>query len=65
MTVAKDATQDEHKSKFGIFREDCFNTFISNLDFSKTEMVGPCIAYTASKGVSYAIIVGSLFFKLP
>ena len=66
--IASSETEDkkeEHVTKFGIFREDCFDTFLMNFDFSKTDLIFPCIEYSALKGVSFAIIAGSFVFKIP
>jgi mannose-P-dolichol utilization defect protein 1 len=46
--------------KFFIFREDCFNKFIS-YDFSDME----CVKFTISKGIGLAIVAGSSILKLP
>ncbi len=46
--------------KFFIFREDCFNKFIS-YDFSDME----CVKFTISKGIGFAIVAGSSILKLP
>ena len=46
--------------KFIIFREDCFNKFIS-YDFKDME----CINFTISKGIGLAIVAGSSILKLP
>jgi mannose-P-dolichol utilization defect protein 1 len=35
------------------------------MDFSKTEMIMPCIEFSALKGVSFAIIAGAFIFKIP
>lgn len=46
--------------KYYIFREDCYDKFAA-LDVSDVE----CIKFSASKGIGYAIILGSVILKLP
>ena len=57
--------------KYYIFREDCFDRFLSP-DFQQRIMaVKPdeedksCLKFTISKGIGMAIIVGSSILKLP
>lgn len=63
--ASSEEKKEEHVTKFGIFREDCFDTFLMNFDFSKTDLIAPCIEYSALKAVSFAIIAGSFVFKIP
>lgn len=59
--VAANAEKTGQALKFFIFREDCFNKFVNNHDFSDTD----CIKFTISKGIGLAIVVGSAIVKLP
>jgi mannose-P-dolichol utilization defect 1 len=43
------------------FRKDCFDLFFNKFDFSNSE----CIKITVSKGLGYAIILGSGVLKVP
>ena len=47
--------------KWYIFREDCYEKFIEKQDFSDQE----CLKFTLSKGVGFAIILGSGILKVP
>jgi mannose-P-dolichol utilization defect protein 1 len=47
-------------TKFWIFREDCFDKFIS-LDISDVD----CLKFTVSKGIGFAIVIFSCILKLP
>ena len=48
-----------HATVYGIFREDCFGRFLA-FDFDIE-----CIKFTFLKSISFAIIAGSVFFKVP
>lgn len=56
------AAEDKQQAgiKFWVFREDCYDRFLA-LDISDAE----CIKFTASKGIGYAIILGSVILKVP
>lgn len=56
------ATADDNQPgiKYYIFREDCYNRFLA-FDISDVE----CIKFSASKGIGYAIILGSVILKVP
>ena len=53
-------TTDSSKMVLWIFREDCYNKFI-NMDFADME----CVKFTISKGLGFAIVVGSGILKVP
>lgn len=55
------AAKDAVPTKFLVFREDCFDRFIQLDLFSDVS----CIKFSISKGIGYAIILGSLAFKVP
>lgn len=49
-------------TKFGIFREDCFDLFFNKFDFTSDMS---CIKFSFSKLIGYLIIAGSTIFKVP
>jgi mannose-P-dolichol utilization defect protein 1 len=54
------AKKDSAPMVLFIFREDCYNKFVSG-DISDQE----CIKVTISKGIGFAIVAGSSILKLP
>lgn len=49
-------------TKYGIFREDCFESFFTRFDFFSDPS---CIKFSFSKLIGFLIVGGSVFFKLP
>ena len=47
--------------KWFIFREDCFNAFFTQMDFTNVE----CIKFTIMKVLGYLIIAGAFIIKVP
>ena len=58
MAAAEDKQQPG--VKYWVFREDCYDRFLA-LDVSDVD----CIKFSASKGIGYAIILGSVILKVP
>ncbi|EEY65195.1 uncharacterized protein PITG_22638, partial [Phytophthora infestans T30-4] len=58
-TMAEKKADDE--LVLGLFTPRCFEAFVTHHDFGHVE----CIKAVISKGLSYAIITGSLILKLP
>lgn len=58
--AAPTATKDAEFVWF-FFRKDCFDLFFNKMDFSN----GECLKLTISKGLGYAIILGSGILKVP
>ena len=59
-SIVVNATLAGPAVKYGIFREDCLERFLS-FDLSDVD----CIKFTASKGIGYGIVAGACFFKVP
>ena len=62
LASAHEKKQDETPVKYMLFREDCFDAFFVRFDFF-SDMT--CHMFSFSKLVGYAIITGSIIFKLP
>lgn len=50
-------------AKYFIFREDCFDKFVSDIVGFITD--ADCMKFTISKGIGLAIVAGSSILKLP
>ena len=60
-TTMAHETKESVPAKFGIFRDDCYDKWFTKQDFSDSS----CVAFTISKVLGYAIIIGSVILKLP
>lgn len=61
VAASVNADRPSQPLKFFVFREDCFDKFVSKQDFSDAE----CLKFTISKCIGLAIVVGSAIVKLP
>ena len=63
--VSSHATKEKTPVKFGVFSEECFATIFEKQDFSDFGVLQGCAKFSFLKSISYLIIIGALFFKLP
>lgn len=59
-TLALAAAAPSVATKFGIFREDCYDKYL-DLDLSDMD----CHKFTLGKGVGFAIVLGACILKVP
>ena len=64
MAVGVEAHEEkkEIKTMYKIFREDCFESFFTRYDFTSDPS---CLKFTFSKMVGFAVISGSVIYKVP
>jgi hypothetical protein len=61
--LAKSVDNSAIVAKYFIFREDCFDKFVSDTVGFITD--ADCMKFTISKGIGFAIVAGSSILKLP
>jgi uncharacterized protein with PQ loop repeat len=65
LTVLASSETDEIKTKYAIFREDCFNKVIGEADFSDKSYLTECFSFTVVRTVGYGTMIMGAVLKFP